>query len=96
MEGIIKFLSNPIIWGIVIFIAGVVVKKKLNAYLKIISLLIDAVEVIDKEIKDIVPAHLEAKLLKIKKWINARLVKGQAKIVDSILLGKGFLKKKEI
>ena len=93
MESLIKLLSNPIIWGVVLFIAGVILKKKLNSYLKIISLLIDAIEVVDKEIKDVIPSELEKKLIKIKQWILIRIEKAEGKIVDNILLDKGYFKK---
>lgn len=93
MEKVINILSNPFIWGIVIFIAGFAVKKKLSTYLRLLRLLIDAVEIIDRDIKDIVSDEVQAKLIKIKQWIDSRLSKQEKKIIDAELKTKGYLGK---
>jgi len=94
MENLIKWLSNPIVWMVATFLLGVLVgRKNQTAYLAIISKLIDIIEIIDKDIKDIVPKELEPKLTKIKLWIANRLQKKEGKIVDNILQNKGYLNK---
>jgi len=94
MENLIKWLSNPIVWMVATFLLGVLVgRKNQTAYLAIISKLIDIIEIIDKDIKDIVPKELEPKLTKIKLWIANRLQKKESKIVDNILQNKGYLNK---
>ena len=96
MDGIIKLLSNPIIWFAFMGLLWLIFKKKRETYLKLLYLLIEAVEVIDREIKDIVPATLEVKLIKIKSWINARLDKKQKGELDAILKDKGLLEKSKV
>ena len=94
MENLIKWLSNPIVLMVATFLLGVLVgRKNQTAYLAIISKLIDIIEIIDKDIKDIVPKELEPKLTKIKLWIANRLQKKESKIVDNILQNKGYLNK---
>jgi len=94
MENLIKWLSNPIVLMVATFLLGVLVgRKNQTAYLAIISKLIDIIEIIDKDIKDIVPKELEPKLTKIKLWIANRLQKKEGKIVDNILQNKGYLNK---
>lgn len=93
MDNIINVLSNPFVWFAFIFILGVIVRKKRKSYLKLLGLLVDAIEVVDNEIKDIIPPAMEAKLIKIKSWINARLDKKEKKEIDTILKNKGYLKR---
>jgi len=94
MDKVIGILSNPFIWGGFVFVIGIFLKKKRDAYLKLLYLLILAIEVIDQDIKDIVSGTKEAQLCKIKKWIANRIQKKEGKILDSILADKGLLKKK--
>ena len=96
MEKIIQYLSNPIIWFAFMGLLWFIFKKKRESYLKLLYLLIEAIEVIDKEIKDIIPLPLEQKLIKIKFWINARLDKKQKEQLDTILLAKGLLNKSKL
>lgn len=96
MEKLINYLSNPVIWFILMSLLWFILKKKRETYLKLLYLLIEAIEVIDKEIKDIVPPNLEAKLIKIKSWINARLDKKEKEQLDAILKDKGFLQRSKL
>ncbi len=90
MDKIISSLSNPFIWLGVLAVGSLIVRRKLNAYLKLISLLIEAIEVVDKEIKDILPDEEIAKLTKIKEWIAQRVGKQEA-LLDKQLGNKGYL-----
>ena len=92
MDSIIGVLSNPIVWAVVVFVAGIFLKKKRTTYLKLAFLLIEAIEVIDEDIADIVSDKKEAKLCKIKKWIKNRVRKDEGKVLNDILASKGLLK----
>lgn len=96
MDKIIGILSNPLLWGIILFVAGVILKKKRAAYLKLLYLLILAVEVIDQDLKDIVSGKKEAQLCKIKKWVANRIGVKEGKVLDSLLKDKGLLKKTKV
>jgi len=89
---IIKQASNPFIWLGILAIGALVVKKKLNAYLKLLNLLIEAIEVIDTEIKDVVDDATRAKLTKIKEWIANRVGKQEA-LLNEALGNRGYLEK---
>lgn len=93
MEKIINYLSNPLVWFAFMGLLWFIFKKKRESYLKLLYLLIEAVEIIDKEIKDVIPANMENKLIKIKSWINARLDRKEKEQLDAILKDKGFLNK---
>ena len=90
MDKIISILSNPIVWGILIFVCGIIIRSKLVSYLKIIYLLTEAIEIVDKEIKDILPPETEKKLIKIKAWICARVEKSEGKVLNDVLTDQGF------
>lgn len=91
MDKIFSVLGNPFLWGIIIFIVGLILKGKLNTYLKLLNLLIEAVEIIDSDIKDIVDDKTRQKLLKIKGWISMRIGKSEKKVLDKALQNKGYL-----
>jgi hypothetical protein len=93
MDKIFSVLGNPFLWGIIIFLLGFLLRKKLNAYLKLLNLLIEAIEIIDMDIKDIVNDETRAKLIKIKAWISMRVGKREKKILDNALGNKGYLNK---
>ncbi len=88
---IINTVSNPFVWMGILAVGALVVRRKLNSYLKLISLLIDAIEIVDKEIKDILPNEEMAKLTKIKGWIAQRVGK-DAPVLNKQLMNKGYLK----
>jgi len=93
MDKFFSALSNPFLWGIILFALGFLLKRRLNAYLKLLNLLIEAVEIIDTDIKDIVNDETRTKLIKIKAWISTRVGKAEKKILDNALGNKGFLNK---
>ncbi|MDD5614459.1 MAG: hypothetical protein PHQ54_05260 [Candidatus Omnitrophica bacterium] len=93
MDKIIDLLSNPLTWGALMLVAGFMFKAKRTAYLKLLYLLIQAIEVIDQDIKDIVKGDKEAKLCKIKTWIAKRVGKAEGEVLDDILQNKGLLTK---
>jgi len=93
MDKIFDVLGNPFLWGIILFILGFLMKQKLNTYLKLLNLLIEAIEIIDTDIKDIVKDDTRAKLIKIKAWISMRIGKSEKKVLDSALGNKGYLNK---
>jgi len=95
MEKIINILSNLFLWGIIILVLGWILKQKLNTYLRLIDLLIQAIEIIDDEIKDVIPDDIRQKLIKIKIWINDRLDKKDKEVLDTRLMNKGYLYKTE-
>ena len=52
----LSVLQNPVIWAVLLAIVTAIWSKgKIDSYLKILYLAIDAIELVDKEIKDIVP-----------------------------------------
>lgn len=67
----------------VVFVSGLIFKKKRDAWLKVICLLIEAVEIIDKEIKDFLPDDMANKLIKIKKYIKKKIGK-ECVIIDKL------------
>lgn len=93
MDKLFSALGNPFLWGVVLFILGFLLKKKLNTYLKLLNLLIEAIEIIDTDIKDVVDDATRQKLVKIKIWIDARVKKDEKKVLDNALQNRGFLKK---
>jgi hypothetical protein len=93
MDKLFDILGNPFLWGIIIFILGFILRQKLNTYLKLLNLLIQAIEIIDTDIKDVVDDKTREKLLKIKSWINQRLGKDEKNVLDKALGNKGYLKK---
>lgn len=93
MNRIIEVLSNPFIWGPAIFIAGIFLKKKRDVYLKLLFLLVEAIEIIDDEVRDIVPDALRGKLTKIKERIARKTSKSEGKVLDGVLKKKGYLSK---
>ena len=95
MDIIIGLASNKILWLIAIFFLGVKFKQKRTAYLKLLYLLIEGIEVIDQDIKDIISGKKEAQICKIKQWIKVRIENGEGKILDGFLSHKGLLKKNE-
>lgn len=95
MEKIIELVSNPWIWGVLLFVAGIFLKKQRDSYLKLVGLLISAIELIDDEIKDILSDDMRQKLTRIKAWIAKRVSKQEAKVLDNILADKGLLGKKQ-
>ena len=90
---ILSILSNPFVWGFILFVLGFIIKAKLNSYLKLVNLLIDAIEIVDSEIKDILPPTTMEKLTKIKVMISNKVSGGEAKILDDALANKGYLMK---
>jgi len=95
MDKILGILSNPLLWGVVLFIVGFFVKQKLNSYLKLVSLLVDAIEIIDTDIKDIVPDNIREKLTKIKKYIADRVGCKESVKLDTVLAQKNLLVQSE-
>jgi len=96
MDKIFDILGNPFLWGIILFVLSFLIgRKKINPYLKLLNLLIEAIEVIDTDIKDVVDNETRAKLLKIKFWINERVGKDEKKILDNALKNKGLFQKGE-
>lgn len=96
MDKVLGILSNPLLWGIILFVVGFFVKQKLNSYLKLVSLLIDAIEVIDTDIKDIVPDVYREKLTKVKKYIADRVGVKETVKLDNILAQKHLLGQAEM
>jgi hypothetical protein len=95
MDKIFDVLGNPFLWGIILFILGFLMKQKLNTYLKLLNLLIEAIEIIDNEIKDIVDDKTRESLLRIKEWIDRKVGKKERKVLDNALKNKGLLNKGE-
>jgi hypothetical protein len=95
MDKIFDVLGNPFLWGVIIFVLGFLLKKKLNTYLKLLNLLIEAIEIIDTEIKDIVDDKTRESLLRIKEWIDRRVGKKERKVLDNALKNKGIFQKGE-
>lgn len=95
MEIVIDWLSNPIVRYVMLFGLGIWLGgKNRTAVLKLAYLLIEAVEVVDSDIQDVISDKKSAKMLKIKHWI-ARRVKGkEKKLLDRMLNDKGLAKKK--
>ena len=93
METVIDILSSKLTWFAFTFILGVIVKKKRDTYLKLLHLLIQGVEIIDKDIINIVKGEQEAKLCKIKHWIANKVGRKEAKLLN-VELVKSNLKKK--
>lgn len=92
METLLNTMSNPVIWGVVLTICGVILKAKLTTYLRLISILIDAIEIIDDDIKDIVSNEQRQRLVKIKAYIASRVGKDRG-VLDKMLDNQGYLAK---
>lgn len=93
MDKLFSVLGNPFLWGIILFVLGLALRQKLNTYLKLLNLLIEAIEIIDTDIKDVVSDETRANLIKIKSWISMRVGKDEKKVLDKALDNKGFLNK---
>lgn len=96
MEQVLSILTNPFVMGLGGFLAGFFLKQtKAKAFLKLIGLLITAIEIIDKDIKDVVSDEQQAKLTKIKAWIAGQVgvASEERAILDKMLDNKGYLAK---
>lgn len=91
MNQILDILQNPIVTFAIAFGLGMFVKNKSSkGYYKLASLLIDAIETIDDDIKDCISEDQRKKLTKIKQWVNSKIEAEEKKILDTMLVSKGM------
>lgn len=96
MDKVLEILTNPIVMAFAGFLVGFFLKeKKSKAILKLVNILIESIEIIDTEIKDIVSDDCRAKLTKIKAWISCKvgILNEERAILDKMLDNKGYLAK---
>jgi len=96
MEEMFNFLTSPFVLLIISIVGTFIARKKFKSYLKLVGLLVEAIEIIDKEIKDILGPEHEKKLTSIKKWIDRKVGKEEKKRLDKILVKKNFKTKEMI
>ena len=80
-----QFLLSTSIGVILFFTYG-----KVKHYLQIIYILIDAIELIDYSIKDILSDEQMARILKVKEYIAKKLKPVDKKKLDELLKRKGY------
>jgi hypothetical protein len=90
MDKFIAVVSNPIVWWAITLVAGLIVKVKLTSYLKLLSLLIDAIEIFDDEIQDICSDNARQTLVGIKQRIAVKVKGAEKKTLNNILDNKGY------
>jgi len=82
----IAMIAISIIGGIGTFLFY----NKMKGWLAVVGILIEAIEIVDKDIKDILPDNWMEKIRKIKQVVNSMLKPADKDLLDKLLKERGY------